>query len=103
VLGRFRGIAVHDAWAPYDTYLNVRHQLCCAHALRELQSVAETAPPDAQWCWATQVVDALVTMQRLVIEAIAVGAEALDADALTSRSSSTARPSSSESPKPPRV
>jgi transposase len=23
VLGRFRGIAVHDAWAPYDTYLDV--------------------------------------------------------------------------------
>jgi transposase len=82
VLGRFRGIAVHDAWAPYDTYLDVRHQLCCAHALRELHSVAETAPPDAQWCWATQAVDALVAMQRLVVKAIAVGAEAVDADAL---------------------
>ena len=30
VLSRFRGIAVHDAWAPYDTYLDVTHQLCCA-------------------------------------------------------------------------
>ena len=29
VLGRFRGIAVHDAWAPYDTYLDAEHQLCC--------------------------------------------------------------------------
>src|SRR5436190_1515967 len=39
VLGRFRGVAVHDAWAPYDIYLDVEHQLCCAHALRELASV----------------------------------------------------------------
>jgi transposase len=31
VLGRFRGVAVHDAWAPYDTYAEADHQLCCAH------------------------------------------------------------------------
>ena len=47
VLGRFRGVAVHDAWAPYDTYAGVEHQLCCAHALRELAAVADTAPADA--------------------------------------------------------
>ena len=41
VLGRFRGVAVHDAWAPYDTYLDVEHQLCCAHAQRELAAVAD--------------------------------------------------------------
>ncbi len=83
VLGRFRGVAVHDAWAPYDTYLEVEHQLCCAHALRELQGVAETAPPYADWCWATQAADALVAMQRLVTEAIATGADTVDAGALT--------------------
>jgi transposase len=78
VLGRFRGVAVHDAWAPYDTYADVEHQLCCAHALRELQGVADAAPADANWCWATQAADALVVMQRLVTEAIAAGADALD-------------------------
>ena len=31
VLTRFRGVAVHDARAPYDTYADVDHQLCCAH------------------------------------------------------------------------
>jgi transposase len=31
VLHRFHGVAVHDAWAPYDTYLDADHQLCCAH------------------------------------------------------------------------
>jgi len=41
------GIAVHDAWAPYDTYLDATHQLCCAHVLRELQAVTDTAPPES--------------------------------------------------------
>ncbi|MEU6644604.1 transposase [Saccharomonospora sp. NPDC046836] len=44
VFGRFRGVAVRDGWAPYDTYVNAEHQLCCAHALRELQAVADTTP-----------------------------------------------------------
>jgi hypothetical protein len=26
-----RGVAVHDAWAPYDTYVDAEHQVCCAH------------------------------------------------------------------------
>jgi transposase len=81
VLTRFRGVAVHDAWAPYDTYLDAAHQLCCAHALRELAAVAESAAPDTDWCWATQAGDALVAMQKLVAEAIAAGA-AVDPDAL---------------------
>jgi transposase len=76
IFGRFRGVAVHDAWAPYDTYADVEHQLCCAHALRELAGVTDTAPADAQWCWATQAADALVAMQKLVDEAIANGADA---------------------------
>lgn len=82
VLSRFRGVAVHDAWAPYDTYADVEHQLCCAHAQRELQAVADTAPSDAEWCWAGQAADALVAMQKLVTEAIATGAPDLDQDAL---------------------
>jgi hypothetical protein len=83
VLGRFRGVAVHDAWAPYDTYLDAEHQLCCAHALRELAGVTDAAPSDADWCWATQAADALVVMQRLVSQAIATDADALDAGGLT--------------------
>ena len=80
VLTRFTGVAVHDAWAPYDTYPGVEHQLCCAHALRELQAVTDTAPPDSDWSWAGQAADALVAMQNLVTEAIA--ADTLDAAAL---------------------
>ena len=47
VLARFTGVAVHDAWAPYDTYPDPGHQLCCAHALRELQGIADLAAPEA--------------------------------------------------------
>ena len=82
VLGRFHGVAVHDAWAPYDTYLDVEHQLCCAHAQRELAAVADVAGPDVDWCWATQTGDALVALQKLVGEAIATGADVVDPDAL---------------------
>jgi hypothetical protein len=69
VLPRFRGVAVHDACAPYDTYLEPAHQLCCAQALRELAAVTESAPAQSDWCWATQAADALVAMQELVAAA----------------------------------
>ena len=81
VLGRFRGVAVHDAWAPYDTYLDAEHQLCCAHALRELHAVAEDTPAGG-WCWATQAAEALGTMQKLVAEAVAASQTTLDPAAL---------------------
>jgi transposase len=44
VLPSFTGVAVHDAWAPYGGYASTAHQLCCAHALRELQAVTDLAP-----------------------------------------------------------
>jgi hypothetical protein len=31
ILPRFRGVAVHDGWAPYDTYTDAIHALCNAH------------------------------------------------------------------------
>lgn len=43
VLPRFTGVAVHDAWAPYDTYTDLTHALCNAHALREFIYVQDTA------------------------------------------------------------
>ena len=83
VLGRFGGVAVHDAWAPYDTYLDIEHQLCCAHALRELAAVTDAAAPD-DWSWADQAADALVAMHKLVAEAIATAAaNAVNPQALT--------------------
>jgi len=65
VLPVFTGVACHDAWAPYDTYTSASHSLCNAHALRELQAVIEQADPD-QWCWASQVAQALRDMKPLL-------------------------------------
>jgi transposase len=71
VLPAFHGIAVHDAWAPYDGYAEVAgHALCNAHALRELQAVIDAAPP-GQWCWAAQAADAQRDMKRLVDASLA--------------------------------
>jgi transposase len=77
VLPWFGGVAVHDAWAPYDLYTAAGHQLCCAHAQRELQAVADLAP-EGEWCWATQAADALTAMQKLVSEAISHGRDVAD-------------------------
>ena len=81
VLPSFGGIAVHDAWAPYDSYTAAGHQLCCAHARRELQAVTDLAP-EGQWCWATQAADALTAMQKLVSETISQGRDAADPAAI---------------------
>jgi transposase len=84
ILPRFAGVAIHDAWAPYDTYTAPDHQLCCAHALRELQAVADAAP-QGQWCWASQAAEALTAMQQLVREAVSQGRDAVDPDALAAQ------------------
>ena len=81
VLPTFKGVAVHDAWAPYDTYTEAEHQLCCAHAVRELAGVADAAPAGS-WCWAAQAAEALVAMQKLVDEAATTGQDAVDPAAL---------------------
>ncbi len=70
VLPGFSGIAVHDAWAPYDTYKSVTHALCGAHVLRELRAVTDLAD-EGQWCWATQAGDALCELNTLVSDALA--------------------------------
>jgi transposase len=84
VLSSFGGIAVHDAWAPYDTYAAPDHQLCCAHALRELQAVTDAAPA-GRWCWAAQAAEALTAMQALASEAISQGRDAVDPAALAAQ------------------
>jgi len=68
VLPTFTGIAVHDAWAPYDTYPHMIHALCNAHALRELIYVSDTATgPVADH--AEQAATALRRLNRLVTDA----------------------------------
>lgn len=80
VLPRFTGVAVHDAWAPYDTYTKVTHALCNAHALRELVYVVDTAPEPVA-ALAGQAIDAMVKIKKLVDQAREPGREP-DADAV---------------------
>ena len=68
VLPRFGGVAVHDAWAPYDTYTGLTHALCNAHALRELVYVVDTAPTNVADL-ATQAIDAMVKLKELIDQA----------------------------------
>ena len=64
VLPFFAGIAVHDAWKPYDTFDNVAgHALCGAHVLRELAAVTETGT-DLDRAWAQQAIDALLALDK---------------------------------------
>jgi transposase len=87
ILPSFAATAVHHAWAPYDGYPGASHQLCCAHALRELQAVTDLAPA-GEWCWATQAAEAITAMQTLVSEAIAHGHDAVDPVALAAQTHS---------------
>lgn len=77
ILNRFEGIAVHDAWAPYDRY-PVAHQLCCAHLLRELDATA--VDPDQRW--ATDLARLLRDTNRVVREAKNTGDTSLDRSVL---------------------
>jgi ABC-type transporter Mla subunit MlaD len=72
ILPRFSGVAVHDAWAPYDTYTDAVHALCNAHALRELIYVTDTAA--GQFAdLADQAISALRQLNRLVGTAYTAG------------------------------
>jgi transposase len=84
ILPGFAGVAVHDAWASSDTYTAPDHQLCCAHALRELPAVTDAAPA-GQWCWAAQAAQALTAMQDLAREAASQGRDAADPAALAAQ------------------
>jgi transposase len=77
----FRGIAVHDAWAPYDTFEDVAgHALCGAHVLRELVAVTETGT-DLDKTWAQQAIDSLLALNEAAETARAAGQDAIDTEA----------------------
>lgn len=74
VLPGFTGTLVHDAFAPYARYPAATHALCNAHLLRELIAVVDhhrAHPPEgsggvpAEWCWAGQVIDALLALKQV--------------------------------------
>lgn len=76
----FAGIAVHDAWAPYDRYQDLEgHALCGAHVLRELVAVTETGTGH-DVTWAEQAIDALNALNQAAEEARQAGKAAIGED-----------------------
>lgn len=43
ILSEFKGVAVHDCWASYFLFNEMKHALCNAHILRELTWIMETS------------------------------------------------------------
>jgi transposase len=80
VLPQFTGVAMHDAWSPYDTYTTVTHALCNAHVQRELVAVFEDVP-ESEWNWARQAHDALLDLKSLVAAARDAGLVTVQAGA----------------------
>lgn len=83
VLPGFTGVAVHDAWAPYDTYKQATHALCNAHAVRELVYVIDTASEQVG-ALAGQAIDAMIAIKDLLDTARAK-ATAPDAKAIAAQ------------------
>jgi transposase len=83
ILPAFAGIAVHDAWAPYDCYNAVAgHALCGAHVTRELVAVTETGT-DLDRVWAQQAIDALNALNEAAGAARQAGRDAIDPELRT--------------------
>ena len=79
VLPGFRGIAVHDCWAPYWKYLLIIHALCCAHLLRELVAAVERHLDQK---WATEFINLLMDMKSAKEKAIEMGENKLSEEKL---------------------
>jgi transposase len=77
VLPAFRGVAVHDGWAPYRNFEDTLHALCGAHHLREL-----TAAHEQGQAWALGMSCLLLDTKEAVEEAKTAGRKRLSANAL---------------------
>jgi transposase len=73
ILPRLQGWAVHDGWKSYFRYAHLRHALCNAHHLRELEFLQERYPQ----AWQPKLADLLIKIKE------AVSAARLSQSALT--------------------
>jgi transposase len=74
VLPGFAGVAVHDGWAPYCRFEDVRHALCGAHLLRELEAITEEPGQG----WAAGMAELLIDAKLAADRARAAGAGQVD-------------------------
>lgn len=78
VLPGFRGVAVHDGWAPYRNFTGTLHALCGAHHLRELIAAEETGQ-----LWAAGMSYLLLDTKAAVEEASTAGRQRLSKKAIS--------------------
>ena len=83
VLEHLRGVLVHDGWAPYRKHTKVRHALCNAHHIRELQAATEAGGQP----WASDMITLLSDTWQLVLTA-----QAADRSTLSDEESDTSEP-----------
>ncbi len=76
ILPRFKGVLIHDRWAPYWSYEHMDHAICNAHVLRDLAAAAEIA---TQKTWAEAMAGLLVDAKRRCDAARTVARAALPA------------------------
>jgi transposase len=76
ILPGFTGIAVHDCWAAYFSYVHAEHAICNAHILRELIGWHETEPQRQRW--AKDAIEVLLDANRAVAQTKAAGRDRLD-------------------------
>lgn len=81
VLPNTSGVAVHDCFSVYFDYDNVKHAVCCAHLLRELNAMEEMSPDHR---WPGMFKDLLIAMKMSKEDAIARGETALESEVLQS-------------------
>lgn len=60
VLPEFRGVAVHDCWGSSFGFTQMKHAICNAHILRELNGIIE----NSQTKWAIKMKELLLEMYR---------------------------------------
>lgn len=70
VLTNLTGVASHDGWTSYQNYEDIKHALCCAHLLRELNAVKEN---EEQHKWADKFSALLLDMKSAKETAISNG------------------------------
>ncbi len=60
VLPNFTGVAVHDCWGSYFSFCEMKHAVCGAHILREVNGIIETS----ESTWAVSMKHLLMRMYR---------------------------------------